>query len=111
LAGGAEATFTQRLVDWVGSHVRAFAFFGGIVAHRPGDQIKPFLPGFIDADVSGEAVASPPPMAQQKAWAFTTIELVHLDRLLGPGSRIRSLDRLQPAHGVMRRRSDGSRAP
>lgn len=25
----AEATFTQQLVDWVGSHVRAFEFFGG----------------------------------------------------------------------------------
>src|ERR1700724_1782624 len=25
----AEATFTQRLVDWIGSHMPAFAFFGG----------------------------------------------------------------------------------
>jgi len=26
----AEATWTQRLPDWIGSHVRAFAFFGGV---------------------------------------------------------------------------------
>ena len=26
----AEATWTQRLSDWIGSHVRAFAFFGGV---------------------------------------------------------------------------------
>ena len=27
----AEATFTQQLPDWIGSHVRAFQFFGGVV--------------------------------------------------------------------------------
>jgi hypothetical protein len=27
-----EATFTQRLVDWIGSHVRALEFFGGVTA-------------------------------------------------------------------------------
>jgi len=26
----AEATFTQSLADWIGSHVRAFSYFGGI---------------------------------------------------------------------------------
>jgi transposase len=26
----AEATWTQRLPDWIGAHVRAFAFFGGV---------------------------------------------------------------------------------
>jgi transposase len=26
----AEATWTQQLPDWIGSHVRAFAFFGGV---------------------------------------------------------------------------------
>jgi len=26
----AEATWTQSLPDWVGSHVRAFAFYGGV---------------------------------------------------------------------------------
>jgi transposase len=26
----AEATFTQGLADWIGSHVRAFSFFGGV---------------------------------------------------------------------------------
>jgi len=25
----AEATFTQSLPDWIGSHVRAFGYFGG----------------------------------------------------------------------------------
>ena len=29
----AEATWTQGLADWIGSHTRAFAFFGGVTAH------------------------------------------------------------------------------
>jgi transposase len=36
----AEATFTQRLVDWIGSHVRAFAFFGGITAQTVSDNLR-----------------------------------------------------------------------
>jgi hypothetical protein len=50
LAGAGGSHLTQRLVDLVGSQVRAFAFFGGVAAHRPGVRIKPFSPGFIDAD-------------------------------------------------------------
>jgi transposase len=34
----AEAIFTQRLVDWIGSHVRAFAFFGGVAAQIVSDN-------------------------------------------------------------------------
>jgi transposase len=36
----AEATFTQRLVDWIGSHMRAFAFFGGVTAQIVSDNLK-----------------------------------------------------------------------
>ena len=36
----AEATFSQRLVDWIGSHVRAFAFFGGVTAQTVSDNLK-----------------------------------------------------------------------
>jgi transposase len=36
----AEATFTQRLVDWIGSHVRAFAFFGGVTSQLVSDNLK-----------------------------------------------------------------------
>jgi len=36
----AEATFTQRLVDWIGSHQRAFAFFGGVTAQIVSDNLK-----------------------------------------------------------------------
>ena len=36
----AEATFTQRLVDWVGSHVRAFTFFGGVAAQTVSDNLR-----------------------------------------------------------------------
>jgi transposase len=36
----AEATFTQRLVDWIGSHVRAFTFFGGVTAQIVSDNLK-----------------------------------------------------------------------
>ncbi len=35
-----EATFTQRLVDWINSHVRAFAFFGGVTAQIVSDNLK-----------------------------------------------------------------------
>src|SRR6202049_5033224 len=36
----AEATFTQRLVDWIGSHVRAFTFFDGVTAQIVSDNLK-----------------------------------------------------------------------
>jgi transposase len=34
----AEATFTQHLVDWIGSDVRAFAFFDGVTAQIVSDN-------------------------------------------------------------------------
>lgn len=36
----AEATRTQQLPDWIGSHTRAFAFFGGVPAAVVSDQLK-----------------------------------------------------------------------
>lgn len=36
----AEATWSQGLPDWLGSHVRAFAFFGGVPAQVVPDNLK-----------------------------------------------------------------------
>jgi transposase len=36
----AEATFTQQLRDWIGSHVRTFQFFGGVVRLVVPDNLK-----------------------------------------------------------------------
>lgn len=36
----AEATFTQSLPDWTGSHCRAFDFFGGVTAQVVSDNLK-----------------------------------------------------------------------
>jgi transposase len=36
----AEATWTQGLIDWIGSHVRTFAFYGGVTAQVVSDNIK-----------------------------------------------------------------------
>ena len=36
----AEATWTQTLADWIGSHTRAFAFLGGVTAITVSDNIK-----------------------------------------------------------------------
>jgi transposase len=36
----AEATLTQTLPDWLGSHARAFAFFGGVPALVVSDNLK-----------------------------------------------------------------------
>lgn len=36
----AEATWTQQLPDWIGSHVRAFAFFGGVPEVVVPDNLK-----------------------------------------------------------------------
>ena len=41
----AEATFTQRLIDWIGSHVRAFAFFGGVSAQIVSDNLRSGVTG------------------------------------------------------------------
>ena len=35
-----EATFTQRLIDWFGSHVRTFTFFGGVTAQIVSDNLR-----------------------------------------------------------------------
>ena len=35
-----EATWTQGLADWIGSHTRAFAFFGGVSAMVVSDNLK-----------------------------------------------------------------------
>lgn len=36
----AEATWTQSLSDWVGSHTRAFGYFGGVAAITVSDNLK-----------------------------------------------------------------------
>ena len=36
----AEATMTQSLPDWTGSHARAFTFFGGVTAQAVADNLK-----------------------------------------------------------------------
>ena len=36
----AEATWTQSLIDWIGSHVRTFTFYGGVTAQVVSDNIK-----------------------------------------------------------------------
>ena len=36
----AEATWTQSLPDWTGSHCRAFSFFGGVTAQIVSDNLK-----------------------------------------------------------------------
>ena len=36
----AEATFTQTLPDWIASHTRAFAFFGGAARQTVSDNLK-----------------------------------------------------------------------
>jgi transposase len=41
----AEATWTQTLADWIGSHSRAFAFFGGIP--------KVVVPDYVPRNIIG----------------------------------------------------------
>ena len=36
----AEATWTQTLPDWIGSHTRAFAFIGGVAGELVSDNLK-----------------------------------------------------------------------
>jgi transposase len=36
----AEATWTQSLSDWIGSHTRAFSYFGGVTAMIVSDNLK-----------------------------------------------------------------------
>jgi len=38
----AEATFTQSLPDWIGSHVRAFGYFGGSARQTVSDNLERF---------------------------------------------------------------------
>jgi transposase len=36
----AEATYTQSLIDWIGSHVRAFSFYDGVAAQTVSDNLR-----------------------------------------------------------------------
>jgi transposase len=50
----AEATFTQGLEDWIGSHVRAFAFLGGVPEVIVPDNLKTGInsPCFYEPDIN-----------------------------------------------------------
>jgi len=50
----AEATLTQTLQDWIGSHVRAFAFFGGVPEIVVPDNLKSGVksPCFYEPDIN-----------------------------------------------------------
>ena len=43
----AEATWTQGLGDWIGSHTRAFAFFGGVAAMTVSDYVSGHIIGIM----------------------------------------------------------------
>jgi len=50
----AEATWTQTLPDWIGSHVRMFAFFGGVPRLIVPDNLKSGVnkPSFYDPEIN-----------------------------------------------------------
>ena len=50
----AEATWTQALPDWIGSHVRAFEYFGGVTAVVVPDNLKSGVkdPCFYDPEIN-----------------------------------------------------------
>ncbi|WP_244864200.1 IS21 family transposase, partial [Paraburkholderia aspalathi] len=50
----AELTWTQQLPDWIGSHVRAFAFYNGLVEILVPDNLKSGVhkSGFYDPDIN-----------------------------------------------------------
>jgi transposase len=50
----AEATWSQALPDWIGSHVRAFEYFGGVTAVVVPDNLKSGVkdPCFYDPDIN-----------------------------------------------------------
>jgi len=43
-SAAAEATLTQSLPDWIGTHVRALAFMGSVPAQLVPDNPKPAKP-------------------------------------------------------------------
>ncbi|EHS50593.1 hypothetical protein PDO_5361, partial [Rhizobium sp. PDO1-076] len=49
----AEATWTQTLPDWIGSHVRMFAFFGGV----PRLIVYDYVPGNVIVDAAARYAA------------------------------------------------------
>ena len=51
----AEATWTQGLSDWIGSHVRAFAFFGGV----PQAVVSDYVPGHVIRVLCRERLCAP----------------------------------------------------
>ncbi|MBY6059811.1 hypothetical protein [Leisingera daeponensis] len=51
----AETTWTQGLSDWIGSHVRAFAFFGGV----PATVVSDYVPGHVIVLLWRERLCAP----------------------------------------------------
>jgi transposase len=59
----AEATWTQALGDWIGSHIRAFEFFGGV----PEIVVPDFVPGNIIGVMWRAALCGPGSRARARS--------------------------------------------
>jgi len=60
----AEASWTQGLADWVGAHVRCFAYFGGVPRQLVSDNLK--------AAVTRPAATSRGSIRPSRSWPSTT---------------------------------------
>jgi transposase len=94
----AEATRTQRVPDWIASHIRAFAFFGGVTAAVVCDQLKSgvvvpcrYEPGLqrtyeeFARHYDTAILAARPAMPRDKAKTEVAVQVV--ERWCGMGSR------------------------
>ena len=94
----AEATWTQTLPDWVGSHVRAFEFFGGC----PELVIPDYVPGNI---VRNNAVHDTPKVLERRLDAVEQ-RLEPLDRIRLGEVRVRERQRRHQVLDLARRPRD-----
>jgi hypothetical protein len=92
----AEATWTQSLPDWIGSHCQALAWFGGVPAQIVSDNLKSgvtkacfYEPAInrtyadMPAHYDTAVVPARPYKPRDKAKVEVAVQVADLDRLLG----------------------------
>ena len=79
----AEATTGQDLRNWIGSHIRAWEFYGGVAEVVVPDNLKR-LPSHIQAITNRD----PEPLPRTAIWASTTAWRSFRRGRIGPGTKL-----------------------
>jgi len=96
------ATRSQTLPDWIGAHVRAFGYFGGVARQVVSDNLKAGIYGAMAAHYGTAILPARPYKPRDKAKVEVGVQVVHQRHLLA--NLRQAVERwLAGAHGRLRR--------